>query len=57
MEIRFQNSPDETKKMCTEQLRKNFLIYNKDEAYFLGLQHFDKYIAYLKKVVYDNNNL
>lgn len=26
MEIRFQNSPDETKKMCTEQLRKNFLI-------------------------------
>ena len=38
-------------------LRKNFLIYNKDEAYFLGLQHFDKYIAYLKKVVYDNNNL
>ena len=23
----------------------------------MGLQHFDKYIAYLKKVVYDNNNL
>ena len=37
--------------------RKNFLIYNKDGAYLLDLQHFDKYIAYLKKVVYDNNNL
>ena len=39
-------------------LRKKFFnIYNKDGAYFLGLQHFDKYIAYVKKVVYDNNNL
>ena len=39
-------------------LRKKFFnIYNKDGAYFLGLQHFDKHIAYLKKVVYDNNNL
>ena len=37
--------------------KKFFNIYNKDGTYFLGLQHFDKYIAYLKKVVYDNNNL
>ena len=28
MEIRFQNSPAETKQMNTEQLRQNFLVQN-----------------------------
>ena len=38
-------------------LRKKFFIYNKDTFTFFNIQHFDKDIAYLKKVVYDNNNL
>ena len=38
-------------------LRKKFFIYNKDTFPFFNIQHFDKDIAYLKKVVYDNNNL
>jgi 4-deoxy-L-threo-5-hexosulose-uronate ketol-isomerase len=46
MEIRFQNSPDETKQMTTEQLRKNFLVQNlmQDDTVQLVYSHYDRVI-------------
>jgi 4-deoxy-L-threo-5-hexosulose-uronate ketol-isomerase len=47
MEIRFQNSPAETKTMTTEQLRENFLIENlmQDETIQLVYSHYDRVIV------------
>ncbi|MBK7680765.1 MAG: 5-dehydro-4-deoxy-D-glucuronate isomerase [Chitinophagaceae bacterium] len=46
MEIRFQNSPQETKQMDTEQLRKNFLVQNlmQDDTVKLVYSHYDRVI-------------
>jgi 4-deoxy-L-threo-5-hexosulose-uronate ketol-isomerase len=46
MEIRFQNSPDETKQMTTEQLRKNFLVQQlmQDDTVHLVYSHYDRVI-------------
>jgi 4-deoxy-L-threo-5-hexosulose-uronate ketol-isomerase len=46
MEIRFQNSPEETKQMDTEQLRKNFLVQNlmQDDTVQLVYSHYDRVI-------------
>lgn len=46
MEVRFQNSPQETKKMDTEELRKHFLIEGVmvDEQIKLVYSHFDRVI-------------
>lgn len=46
MEIRFQNSPKETKEMDTEQLRKNFLVQNlmQDDTVQLVYSHYDRMI-------------
>ena len=46
MEIRFQNSPEETKQMDTEQLRKNFLVQNlmEDDTVRLVYSHYDRVI-------------
>jgi len=46
MEIRFQNSPEETKQMDTEQLRKNFLVQNLmlDDTVQLVYSHYDRVI-------------
>jgi len=47
MEIRFQNSPGETKTMTTEQLRENFLIENlmQDDTIQLVYSHYDRVIV------------
>lgn len=47
MEIRFQNSPNETKGMTTEQLRENFLVEGlmQDDAIKLVYSHFDRVIV------------
>lgn len=46
MEIRFQNSPQETKQMNTEQLRENFLLQNlmQDDTVNLVYSHYDRMI-------------
>jgi 4-deoxy-L-threo-5-hexosulose-uronate ketol-isomerase len=46
MQVRFQNSPEETKGMDTEQLRKNFLIQDlfRDETLQLVYSHYDRMI-------------
>jgi 4-deoxy-L-threo-5-hexosulose-uronate ketol-isomerase len=46
MEIRFQNSPEETKGMNTEQLRKNFLLPDlmQDDIVQLVYSHYDRVI-------------
>lgn len=46
MEIRFQNSPQETKQMCTEELRKNFLIETlvTEDKLKLVYSHYDRMI-------------
>jgi len=46
MEIRFQNSPSETKGMNTEQLRENFLVQQliQDDAVQLIYSHYDRVI-------------
>jgi 4-deoxy-L-threo-5-hexosulose-uronate ketol-isomerase len=46
MEIRFQNSPEETRQMDTEQLRKNFLVQNlmQDDTVQLVYSHYDRVI-------------
>lgn len=46
MQIRFQNSRDETKKMTTEQLRENFLVQNlmQDDTVQLVYSHYDRVI-------------
>jgi 4-deoxy-L-threo-5-hexosulose-uronate ketol-isomerase len=46
MEIRFQNSPKETKEMDTEQIRKNFLVQNlmQDDTVQLVYSHYDRVI-------------
>jgi 4-deoxy-L-threo-5-hexosulose-uronate ketol-isomerase len=46
MEIRFQNSPKETKEMDTEQLRENFLVQNlmQDDTVQLVYSHYDRVI-------------
>ena len=46
MEIRFQNSPVETKEMDTDQLRKNFLVQNlmQDDSVQLVYSHYDRVI-------------
>lgn len=46
MEVRFQNSPAETKKMDTEELRKNFLIEDlmRDDEVKLIYSHYDRVI-------------
>ena len=46
MEIRFHNSPEETKQMDTEQLRKNFLVENlmQDDVINLVYSHYDRMI-------------
>ncbi|MEP6700578.1 MAG: 5-dehydro-4-deoxy-D-glucuronate isomerase [Bacteroidota bacterium] len=46
MEIRFQNSPKETKAMDTEQLRENFLVKNlmQDDTLQLVYSHYDRLI-------------
>lgn len=47
MEIRFQQSPKETKGMDTEQLRENFLVQNLmvDDAIQLVYSHYDRVIV------------
>jgi 4-deoxy-L-threo-5-hexosulose-uronate ketol-isomerase len=46
MEVRFQQSPKETKGMDTEQLRENFLVQNlmQDDAIQLVYSHYDRVI-------------
>jgi 4-deoxy-L-threo-5-hexosulose-uronate ketol-isomerase len=46
MEIRFQNSPKETKEMNTKQLRENFLLQNlmQDDKLQLVYSHYDRMI-------------
>jgi 4-deoxy-L-threo-5-hexosulose-uronate ketol-isomerase len=46
MEIRFHNSPDETRQMDTEQLRKNFLVQGlfENDAVKLTYSHYDRVI-------------
>jgi len=46
MNIRFQNSPAETKAMTTEQIRENFLVQNlmQDDAIELVYSHYDRVI-------------
>lgn len=46
MELRFQNSPEETKQMDTAQLRKNFLVENlmQNDAVNLVYSHYDRMI-------------
>jgi 4-deoxy-L-threo-5-hexosulose-uronate ketol-isomerase len=46
MEVRFQNSPEETKQMDSEQLRKNFLVQNlmQDDTLQLVYSHYDRMI-------------
>jgi 4-deoxy-L-threo-5-hexosulose-uronate ketol-isomerase len=46
MEIRFHNSPEETKQMDTEQLRKNFLVQNlfTNDIINLTYSHYDRVI-------------
>ena len=46
MELRFQNSPAETKTMTTEQLRENFLIPDlmQDDTIQLVYSHYDRVI-------------
>ncbi|MBK9382654.1 MAG: 5-dehydro-4-deoxy-D-glucuronate isomerase [Chitinophagaceae bacterium] len=46
MQIRFQNSPAETKQMTTEQLRENFLVQNlvQDDTVQLVYSHYDRVI-------------
>jgi 4-deoxy-L-threo-5-hexosulose-uronate ketol-isomerase len=46
MEIRFQNSPEETREMDTEQIRKNFLVQNlmQDDTVQLVYSHYDRMI-------------
>ena len=46
MEIRFQNSPAETKKMTTEELRHNFLVQNliQEDTVQLVYSHYDRMI-------------
>jgi 4-deoxy-L-threo-5-hexosulose-uronate ketol-isomerase len=46
MEIRFQNSPKETKEMNTQQLRENFLVQNlmQDDTVQLVYSHYDRMI-------------
>jgi 4-deoxy-L-threo-5-hexosulose-uronate ketol-isomerase len=46
MEVRFQNSPEETKQMDTEELRKNFLVQNlmQDDTVQLTYSHYDRMI-------------
>ena len=46
MEIRFQNSPAETKGMTTEQLRENFLVENlmQNDNVKLVYSHYDRVI-------------
>ena len=46
MEIRFQNSPGETREMTTEQLRKNFLVQElmQDDQVQLFYSHYDRVI-------------
>ncbi len=47
MEIRFQNSPKETKQMCTEELRNNFLIETliTENKLKLVYSHYDRMIV------------
>lgn len=46
MQIRFQNSPEETRQMDTAQLRKNFLVSNlmQDDSVQLVYSHYDRMI-------------
>jgi 4-deoxy-L-threo-5-hexosulose-uronate ketol-isomerase len=46
MQIRFQNSPAETSKMNTDQLRENFLVQNlmQDDSIQLVYSHYDRVI-------------
>ena len=46
MEIRFQNSPAETKGMTTEQLRENFLVENlmQNDSVKLVYSHYDRVV-------------
>lgn len=46
MEIRFTNSPEETKQMDTEQLRKNFLVQHlmQDDTVQLVYSHYDRMV-------------
>ena len=47
MEIRFQNSPEETRRMSTQELRSNFLLEElmKDDQLQLVYSHYDRVIA------------
>lgn len=47
MEIRFQNSPEETKQMDTQQLRKHFLVENlmQNDTVQLVYSHYDRMIV------------
>jgi 4-deoxy-L-threo-5-hexosulose-uronate ketol-isomerase len=47
MEIRFQNSPAETRQMTTAQIRENFLVQNlmKEGAVMLVYSHYDRMIV------------
>ncbi len=46
MKIRYQNSPEETKQMDTEQLRKNYLVQNlmQEDSVQLVYSHYDRVI-------------
>lgn len=56
MQIRFQNSPAETKAMTTEQLRENFLVDNlmQENKLTLVYTHYDRMIIGGVKPVSDN---
>ncbi len=47
MQIRFQNSPEETMQMNTQQLRKHFLVENlmQDDTVQLVYSHYDRMIV------------
>lgn len=47
MELRFQNSPEEVKRLSTEQLRENFLVQNlmQDDTVRLVYSHYDRVIV------------
>ena len=47
MQIRFQNSPEETRRMSTQELRSNFLLEElaKDDQLQLVYSHYDRVIV------------
>ena len=59
MQIRFQNSPEETKRMSTQELRSNFLLDElmEDDHLHLIYSHYDRVIVGAVKPVTKKNEL